>query len=67
MTSPVSSQSPTKPTKRKRLAAMAMLQAYLQFHARKFSREDREQGTWLLLFVWAWHGGKHGDPIPGEQ
>jgi hypothetical protein len=46
---------------------MAMLQAYLQFHARKFSREDRERGTWLLLFVWAWHGGKPGDPIPGAS
>lgn len=54
-----------KPTKRQRLAAMAMLQAYLQFHATKFSREDRELGTWLLLFLWAWYGGKPGDPVPG--
>jgi hypothetical protein len=45
---------------------MAMLQAYLQFHATKFSREDRERGTWLLLFVWAWHGGRPGDPVPGS-
>lgn len=55
------------PTKRERLRSMAMLQAYLQFHARKFSREDREVGTWLLLFVWASHGGKASDPIPGVQ
>ena len=54
-----------KPTKRERLRAMAMLQAYLQFHATKFSREDREVGTWLLLFVWARYGGTARDAVPG--
>lgn len=54
-----------KPTKRERLRGMAMLQAYLQFHARKFPRKDREVASWLLLFAWAWYGGKSSDPVPG--
>lgn len=55
-----------KPTKRERLRAMALLQAYLQFHATKFSREDREQGCWTLLFVWARHGGNHQRDVVGS-
>lgn len=53
-------------TNRQRLRAMALLQAYLQFHARKFSLEDRERGCWLLLFVWAWHGGNHSRDVVGS-
>jgi hypothetical protein len=56
-----------RPTKREHLKHMAMFQAYLQFHAMKFSREDREVGTWLLLFVWASYGGKASDSIPGGK
>ncbi len=55
-----------KLAKRERMRHMAMFQAYLQFHARKFSRKDRERGTWLLLFIWARHGGKTSDGVPGH-
>jgi hypothetical protein len=44
-------------TLRKRHRRMAMLHAYLQFHARKFSKEDRERSCWLLLLIWARLGG----------
>lgn len=54
------------PTRQQRLRAMALMQAYMHFHERRFPRTYRERSCWLLLFMWASYGGNHARDVVGS-